>query len=383
MTSPPIQTHPISYQPPSPPTHAFPTSNSIHVINISTARQSPRYRRSYQSTVMGRQYSLNSLSRLAQALKPLTLTAPSSTYLGPAIGQNTSASSGSVFPNPTNARSTAIFPTISFVPIWRNQGQLQTDVMLVWQFVAHAPHARILAQDLLPHFEKRRLSPCCTPPVSQSQSFTSSLPAPSSQPEENRKKKKENRKHEGACLTRFVSCNLVVRSASEIGNVHRETCFVHSTSEKRQEAVERAERAERNDLGQTTETITGMTGTHLHTRTLVRRKHLERNLLRARCDPVKLDVDLGLREVVDTAYPRHIECITQIDRGREDAVVDFCSTTSSVLKRSGQSTTRIVLQREDSFCQSNVKGEGGDKKEEDQWHTLRRTHPLVSCIRLE
>ena len=29
--------------------------------------------------------------------------------------------------------------------------------MLVWQFVAHTPHAPILAQNLLSHFEKRRL----------------------------------------------------------------------------------------------------------------------------------------------------------------------------------------------------------------------------------
>jgi len=79
-----------------------------------------------------------------------------------------------------------------------------------------------------------------------------------------------------------------------------------------------------------------MNCTHLHTRTLVRRKHLERSLPRVRCDPVKLNLDLGLGEVINPTYRRHIECVGQIDRGREDAVVDFYSTTSSVTERSGQ-----------------------------------------------
>ena len=92
----------------------------------------------------------------------------------------------------------------------------------------------------------------------------------------------------------------------------------------------------------------GTTDTHLHTRTLVRRKHLQRNLPCARCHPVKLDVDFGLREVVGTTYPRQIECITQMDRRREDAVVDFCSTT--VQCSSDQANPPHELQ--DSFWQS-------------------------------
>ena len=45
--------------------------------------------------------------------------------------------------------------------------------MLVWQFVAHTPHAPILAQDLLPHFEKR-----CLPRVPRRPSVTHSLAFP-------------------------------------------------------------------------------------------------------------------------------------------------------------------------------------------------------------
>lgn len=47
---------------------------------------------------------------------------------------------------------------------------------------------------------------------------------------------------------------------------------------------------------------TEMIHTHLYTRTLVCREYLKGNLLRACRDSIKLDLDLGLGEVVDTAY---------------------------------------------------------------------------------
>lgn len=103
--------------------------------------------------------------------------------------------------------------------------------------------------------------------------------------------------------------------------------------------TERTERTHGCTDGRAGEAIrrnTWTTRTHLHTCTLVCRKHLKGNLLCACRDSIKLHLDLGLGEVVDTAYRRYIECITQMDRRREDAVIDFCSTTNSVIKRSGQ-----------------------------------------------
>ena len=106
--------------------------------------------------------------------------------------------------------------------------------------------------------------------------------------------------------------------------------------------------------------------THLHTRALVGRKHLERDLPGARCDPVELHVDLRLCEVVDTANRRHIECVTQVDRGREDAVIDFCSTISVI-----RPMDHMLLRQDSGFVLPiGVRGgqEGGGPL-----HALRRT----------
>jgi|SRR5258706_6221140 len=122
-----------------------------------------------------------------------------------------------------------------------------------------------------------------------------------------------------------------------------------------------------------------MSRTHLHTRTLVCSEHLKGNLLRACRDSIKLDLDLGLGEVVDTAYRRYIECITQIDRCREDAVIDFCSTTSFSNQAIRPMNHMDRAAGVGFVLPINVKV--GTRRRMSMEHN--ETHPLVSCIRLE